>query len=497
MPARTGAQFLAGLKDDREVWVDGERMRDVAAHPAFSGAARFVADLFDVQHELADDCLMPDPETGEPINVSHVIPRSREDIARRHRCLQRIAEQTVGLMGRSPDYMNVTFAGFAGREDEWRVHGNEAGAANLVAFQKELRRRDLSLTHTIIHPTVDKSRGDIVGLDDHVPLHKLENTEHGIRVRGARILATLAPFADELAVYPAHPIPAGGSRFALSFAIPLDTPGLKFLCRDSVSRGSNTFDHPLSSRFDEQDAFVIFDDVEVPRERLFIDGQVDVYNHVMRTGWLPNVMQQTMIRAQTKLEFAYGLGYRMASAIGDNSQPTAELLGELFGYAELARAAIATAEAEALHWGNGVWFPNGAPLNQLKQFMPVWMPRANEILRLVGSHNLLATPTKSQLDDASLGPLIAKYLKGAGVDAETRVRIFRLAWDFAGSALGGRGEQYERFYLSSAARNRMLAHLLAPKERALALVESFLQEDVDGHGDGRRRLVPTDHLHPR
>ncbi len=105
-------------------------------------------------------------------------------------------------------------------------------------------------------------------------------------------------------------------------------------------------------------------------------------------------MQQTMIRAQTKLEFAYGLGCRMASAIGDKSQPTAELLGEMFGYAELARAAIRTAEAEAYEWGNGVWFPTDRRSTQLKQFMPVWMPRVNEIMRLIGSHNLLATPTE-------------------------------------------------------------------------------------------------------
>ena len=92
-------------------------------------------------------------------------------------------------------------------------------------------------------------------------------------MRGARILATLAPFADELAVYPGRPMPEGGDRFALSFCIPMATPGLKFICRDSVAGTDNRFDHPLSSRFDEQDAFVIFDDVEVPRDRLFIDAQ--------------------------------------------------------------------------------------------------------------------------------------------------------------------------------------------------------------------------------
>lgn len=480
MGARTGAEFLRGLRDDREVWVDGERVRDVATHPAFAGAARTLAELFDLQHAHAAACLMPDPETGEPINVSHMIPRSRADIERRHACLQQIAEHTVGLMGRSPDYMNVTFAGFAGRADEWGANGNEAGAANLIAFQKRLRREDLSLTHTIIQPTVDKSQPDIQAGDGEIALHVVRETASGVVVRGARILATLAPFADELAVYPGQPVPPDGRRYALSFAIPMATPGLKFLCRDSVSRGTSRFDHPFSSRFDEQDAFVIFDDVEVPRERIFIAQNLEVYNQVMSRSWFPNIMQQTMIRAQTKLEFAYGLACKMAEVIGDKSQPTVEMLGELFGYAELARAAICTAEAEAYEFGNGVWFPNGQPLAQLRHLLPTWFPRVNEILRLIGSHNILATPTESQLRDPVLGPLIAKYLQGAGnTSAETRIRVFRLAWDFAASALGSRNEQYERFYLASGARNRVFAHLNAPKERSTRLVARFLNEKSD------------------
>jgi 4-hydroxyphenylacetate 3-monooxygenase len=480
MGARTGEQFLKSLRDGRELWVDGERVPDPTAHPALAGAAHLLAEVFDLQHAHPAACLVPDPETGEPINVSHLVPRSRADLERRRKCLERIAEHTVGVMGRTPDYMNVTFAGFAGRDDEWGAFGNEAGAAHLVRFQQELRRRDIALTHTIIHPTVDKSLPDVAAGGGEVALHKVEETAHGIVVSGARILATLAPFANEIAVYPGHPVPPDGARYALAFSIPVATPGMRFLCRDSLSRGANRFDHPFSSRFDEQDAFVIFDEVEVPRERIFIDGNVEVYNRVLMTGWYPNVMQQTMIRAQTKLEFAYALGCRMAETIGDKGQATLELLGELLGYAELTRAAVRTAEAEAFEWGNGVWFPNGAPLAQLRHFLPVWMPRANEILRLIGSHNLLATPTQSQLADPELGPLLAKYLQGAGgVSAEQRTRVFRLAWDFAASALGSRGEQYERFYLASAARNRVLAHMFAPRDRGQKLVDRFLEEKDD------------------
>src|SRR5215468_6592892 len=132
MGARTGKEFLAGLKSPREVWVNSEKVSDVTAHPALAGAARTLAEVFDLQHQASDVCLMPDPETGEAINVSHMMPASAEDLHRRHRGLEKIAEYSVGLMGRTPDYMNVTFAGFAARPDEWGINGNEEGAENLV-----------------------------------------------------------------------------------------------------------------------------------------------------------------------------------------------------------------------------------------------------------------------------------------------------------------------------------------------------------------------------
>jgi 4-hydroxyphenylacetate 3-monooxygenase oxygenase component len=478
MPARTGEQFLRGLKDDRQIWVGDERVTDVAAHPAFAGAARFVASIFDHQHEAAADCLMPDPETGEPIGVSHLIPRSRRDIERRHVCLERIAEWSVGVMGRTPDYMNITFAGFAGREDEWSRNGNERGAAALVAYQKALARRDLCLTHTLIHPTVDRAWGDAPAAGNDVAVHKVGETAHGIVVRGARILATLAPFADDLAVYPAAPLPPGADAYALSFSIPVATPGLKFLCRDSMS-AHGTVDHPLSSRFDEQDAFVIFDDVEVPRDRLFIDANLPVYNTVVASSWPPNFMQQTSIRAQTKLEFAWGIATRMVEVTNGLTPATKEMLGEMWSYAELTRAAVRAAEDGAHDWGNGVWFPAGEPFRALRGLLPRWFPRVSEIIRLLGSHNLLAAPTVALRRDPALRPLIDRYLRGAGdATAEERVRIFRLAWDFAGSALGSRGEHYERFYIGSSGRSFQRAHTLASPDRARRLVARFVKEEL-------------------
>ena len=476
--ARSGEEYLRGLRGAREIWVDGARVTDVVDHPALTGAAHTLAAVFDLQHREVDTCLIPDPETAEPISVSHMMPRSRADLERRHACIEKIADFTVGLMGRTPDYLNVTFAGFAGRYDEWAAHGNDAGAGRLIAYQKYLRRDDLALTHTIVQPNIDKMKGDVPQPGDRIPLHKVEDTEHGILVRGARVLATLAPFADEIAVYPRTPAPEGGEAFALCFCIPMSTPGLKFICRDSMSAGANRFDHPLSSRFDEQDAVVIFDDVEVPRDRVFIDGNRAVYNSVMRTTWMPNIMQQTMIRARVKLEFAWGLAWRMAEATNAKDAATLQMLGEIWCYAEFARSAIISAEQGAYDHGNGFWAPDVRPLYALRSMLPAWFPRVNEIIRLMGAHNLLTTPRAAEFADPSLRRLIDTYLPGVGgVSAERRARVFRLAWDFAGSALGSRNEQYERFYLASGARNLQRAHEIANRTRADRLVDRFLDED--------------------
>jgi 4-hydroxyphenylacetate 3-monooxygenase len=480
MVARTGKQFLAGLAADREVWLEGERVHSIVDHAAFNGAANALADVYDLQHTHADDCLMPDPETGELINVSHLIPRSLEDLKRREVGLTRISEYSVGLMGRTPDYMNVTYAGFAGRAEEWAINGNEAGAERLVEYQKKLRREDISLTHTIVQPTIDKAAGDAPAPGNEVALHKVEETANGLIVSGARVLATLAPFSDEIAVYPGAPLPEGADDYALAFCIPMSTPGLKFICRDSLSSSPNRFDHPLSSRFDEQDAFVIFDRVEVPWDRLHINCNLDVYNSVMRTSWWPNIMQQTTVRALTKLEFAWGVATRMVEAINATQPPTVQQLGEIRCYVELTRAALRAAVDGAADTGNGVWLPDTRPFSAIRALMPSWMVRTNEIIKQIGSHNIFCTPSQQEFQDEKLRPLIDQYLTGAGdVDAETRARVFRLGWDFAGSGLASRNEQYERFYLASASRNFMIAQDSADRSRADRLVDRFLTEPLD------------------
>jgi 4-hydroxyphenylacetate 3-monooxygenase len=152
----------------------------------------------------------------------------------------------------------------------------------------------------------------------------------------------------------------------------------------------------------------------------------------------------------------------MAEVLGDTSATTNQMLGELWSYGELTRAAVAAAEAESRDWGDGAWFCDDRPFWALRPTLPRWFPRAFEIVKLIGAHNLLATPTARELANPELRPLLDRYFRGAGEwSAEERTRTFRAAWDLVGSGLGGRGELYERFYLASVARTSQMAHAVA------------------------------------
>ncbi|MBV8940900.1 MAG: hypothetical protein JO240_04125, partial [Solirubrobacterales bacterium] len=317
--ARTGDQFLEGLgQGGREIWLRGERISHPLDHPELRAAALALASVFDLQHEHAEEMLAPSPDDrSRLVNVTHLIPRTREDLERRRRAFELVAALSGGVMGRTPDYLNVTFACFAGRPDVWARRGNDRGAENLVAYQARMRDHDLSTTHALMNPQVDRTKPEAEQAAGQVALHKVGETNETIVVRGARMLATLAPFADDLLIYPGSDIRPQDGRYALSFAIPIATPGLRFICRDSYSKQRDSFDYPLSSRFDEMDAVVIFDEVEVPKERVFLDGDTVGYSEVITdTGWRGHIMHQAFTRAWVKLCFALGIGHMIANATG-------------------------------------------------------------------------------------------------------------------------------------------------------------------------------------
>ena len=311
MPARTGAQYIKGLQEqEREVWLRGERVKDVTTHPGLAGGVRAIASLYDLQHDPAvgDAMTYLSPTSGDRVGLSFIIPRTQEDLLRRSAMMLRWARATCGMMGRSPDFMNVTFAAWAAAADYF-AQGRPAFGENMRRYYEYIRENDLTLTHSLINLQRSRTLTGVFNLQEGTALQMIRETDAGVVVRGARILATLAPMSDEIAVYSPRVArhTEKHSPFAMNFAIPCGTPGLKFLCRESFDLGRSRFDHPLGSRFEEMDCVVFFDDVLVPWERVFVLGDVDLINGTaMTTHSSAHTAHQGAAKNLAKCEFLLG-----------------------------------------------------------------------------------------------------------------------------------------------------------------------------------------------
>src|SRR2546428_2268906 len=225
MPARTGQQYIKGLQEqEREVWLRGERVEDVTTHPGLRNGVRAVAALYDMQHgpALRDEMTYVSPSSGDRVGLSFIIPRTKEELEQRRVMMLHWARTTCGMMGRSPDFMNVTYAAWAGAADYFTQGlGRPEFAENMRNYYEYIRENDLTLTHSLINLQRSRTVSGVFNLEEGTALQVMRETDAGIVVRGARILATLGPLADEIGVYSPRMARHAEthSPFAVSFAI--------------------------------------------------------------------------------------------------------------------------------------------------------------------------------------------------------------------------------------------------------------------------------------
>ncbi len=482
MPARTGQQYLAGLREQpREVWFCGERVKDVTAHPGLARGAQAIAGLYDMQcaAKSRDAMTFTSSKTGDRLGLSYIIPRTQKDLEDRRVMMLNWARSTCGMMGRSPDFMNVHFAAWAGAADYFGQGKKEYGE-NMRRYYDYISENDLVLTHSLLNLQRSRIVSGMFNLEEGTALQAIKETSAGIVVRGARVLATLGPFSDEIAVYS----PRLGrhtethSPFALNFSIPCGTPGLKFMCRDSFDYGKSHFDHPLGSRFEEMDCVVFFDDVVVPWERVFIYGDVDRLNEAPNiTNTSSQTAHQGAAKNLAKCELVLGVALLMSETLGNAHLPhTQERIGELMMYTELMRACMRAGEADAKLNEWGVMTPASLPVETTRNLFMTAYPKMAEIIQLLGSSSLMILPTEADFN-SPLRPHIDQYLATDGGNARDRVKLFHLAWDIACSSFGQRQVLYERFFASDPlTRARALASTY-PKKEVTDRVLEFLNRD--------------------
>ena len=458
MGARTGQQYLDKLNAMRpHITIDGEVVSEnLTEHPAFRNVAQTYAKLFDLQHDpkFKDKLTYPSPTTGDPVNVSFLIPRTLEDLERRRAGIQVWAEYSNGFLGRTGDYMNSSLTALAAAK-KWFERADPVYGERIEAYYEKARENDWLATHTLIPPQVNRSVSGSEQLGGQLSARIVEEREDGIVIHGARMLATVAPIADELLVFPSTVLRGTpeDAPYSYAFAIQNDAPGLRYLCRTSLHNGGSHFDEPLASRFEEMDAVVVFDNVFVPNERVFMLGHPELCNNFYtETGATALMTQQVVTRTIAKSEFFLGLATEIAESIGiDGFLHIQEALAELVVDVEIGKALMRAAEVDAALNEWGMMTPNWPTLNAARNWYPKISQRFPQIIRTFCASGLMALPGEADLASEAL-PDIELYLQGKSLTGPERIKLFKLAYDASISGFSSRQALYEYYFFGDPVR---------------------------------------------
>jgi 4-hydroxyphenylacetate 3-monooxygenase len=455
MGARSGNNYLSSIKKlGAEIYLDGQRVTDPTTHPALANCARSIASLYDMQMEHPEAMTFRTDDGGRA-GMSFIQAKSADDVRKRSRMMKAWADFSGGMLGRTPDYLNSSIAAM-GAARGFFAESDPRFGDSIAGYYLEARNHDWCATHTLVNPRASRAAGWAGMTDADLALKLVEKTRDGIVVSGCRMLATLAPISEELLVFPSTVLKAepAAEPFALAFAVPCNAKGLRFYCRDAYDLDRPRFDHPLASRFDEMDCVVVFENVAVPWSRVFLCGDVARCNALYgATGAVVHMMHQVVVKNVAKSEFLLGLAARIAEVSDAMSlQHVRGRLAEMIETTEVMRACLRAAEADAAPDRWGITLPARAPLDTARNLFPRLYPRLVEIIQLNSSSSLMATPSDRDFKNPVEAPDIERYFGQADAAARERVALYRLAWDVACSAFGGRQVLYERFFFGDPVR---------------------------------------------
>lgn len=473
---RTSTDYLKSLSDGRCVIVDGQPVEDVASHPAFAPIARTVGELFDLAADPANGMQVTDEVTGKPVNRMYVAPRTAEDLAAWRASAQVWADHTNGWVGRSPDHVGAFVAAFSQHPEAF---SDERGLGdNVQAFHRRVLENDLYVSYAIIPPQVSRATTAHAWDGDFIQVGVKEEREDGIVVRGAQMLATGGAVADEILVSCIKPLTPEDTDFAISFTVPVAADGLKLYCRRPYATGTTSdFDYPLSSRYDETDALLVFDDVFIPWKDVFVHKDVaGLRKQFFETGAHVLGNFQAQIRFATKLRFLAGIARKVAAVNGVDKFPgVVEKLGELASLVSVVESALHAAQFTAAADEQGLFRPGAQALYGVMGMQAEIHPRVIGILReLVGGGVLQVPSSVHELVNSGTAGDMERYVSSPGISSEERVKLFKLAWDAVGSEFAGRHQSYELFYSGAPFVVKGYAFRNYDYDRPLQAVDQFL-----------------------
>ena len=482
--AKTGEEHLRSLRDGRTVYIDGRLVEDVTEHPAFRNSVRMAASLYDFQARPENLEFMTFAPEGanRRINRCWQMPRSYEEMVARRKAMQAWSVVSYGFMGRSPDHVASSLVGQRMGIEVFRRHG-EARAKALADYFDYASRNDLFLTYVIINPQADRSK-EWAEQDPDLVARVVDEDAQGLTIRGAKMLGTSSIMANEVLVANLQPLKPGEEAIAFSCVLPMNAKGLRVLSRRSYeAEAKSVYDNPLSSRFDENDALMYFDDVKVPWERVLVDRDVDMCRaqfhdtpgHVYQN-------YQAQIRLSVKIRFLVALARRIADTIGTTAMPQIrEQLGFMAAHAGMVNAMLAGMEAAGGPWGE--WYvPNRHYMYSAQVLTQDLYPRLINMIRELAGGALIMLPSSVEdWADPELAAIIRKTQRSPVMSPERRVKFLKAAWDAIGSEFGSRHTQYEMFYAGARFVTAGHSYRTFDWDGATGMIENLLAGyDLDG-----------------
>jgi 4-hydroxyphenylacetate 3-monooxygenase len=476
---RSGAEYVAGLRDGRRVYIDGKLVSDVTVHPAFASAVQSIAKLYDIARDPANRELMTyiSPKTGEPVNRIYMIPRTKEDLRARRLAIERWAEESFGFMGRTPDHVAGFFAGFASWSHLF-ARADQRYARNVVAFYERLRDEDLYATYTIVPPQIDRSKAANEQKDRYLYAGVLREEKDGIVIKGAAMLGTGSAISDWIFLSNIHPMKPGEEDYAISVAVPCNAEGVRIYSRRSYAEAaSSVFDYPLASRFDETDSLVVYDEVFVPWEHVFVYKDVELCRaqfYETPAHMLGN--NQAQIRYAVKMKFIAGLARKIAEMTANAKNPAVQgMIGEIAAHAQLVEGLVLAQEGHASVDQYGVCRPGAGELYTNMLFQSQFYPLVLDKMRELCGGGLIQLPScVEDFDDPEIAADLNRYVVGSEMSSLERTKLMKLAWDAIGSEFAGRHASYEMFYAGAPFITKGHMWRLYDWQSATALVDKAL-----------------------
>ena len=447
---KTGEQHIQTLKDGRQVYLNGEIVRDVTTHPAFRNAVASVGKLYDFQSRPANLDLMTfrTPDGKGRANRIWQLPGSYADLVERRKALEAWTELHGGFLGRAPDHVASCISGMYMGMDVFEGHDEERAGA-LSGYYHHARDNELYLTYVIINPQADRSKAAHEQADEFLTAGVVDEDSEGLTIRGAKMLATGGIMANEVFVTCIQPLQPGDEKYAVSFTVPMNARGLKILSRKSYEEHApSVYDNPLSHRFDENDAVLYFDDVKVPWDRVFINQDTQMclkQFHATPAHVYQNY--QAQIRLMVKMRFLLGVAKRITDTNGVTNFPQVrEILGNLAAEAIVVDSLVHAMEAKGRQHGE-YFLPDRHTLYAAQVITQQLYPRMMTTLRdLAGGGMIMLPSSVADFANPEMRKIIEKTQKSPACDSEGRVKFFKLAWDAVGSEFASRHTQYEMFY---------------------------------------------------